>query len=409
VISDAHRTSSSHDSGEERLRLLVVGASTTPVCGVRDYAQVTGGALEETGADLEFVWWERDPGWSVSRTLSGRAAWLEQVAAACARRPDWVVWHYSVFAWGVHGVPTLVPGAARGLGRLGVPILLVAHELVFPFGRGGVKGRVWATTQRSALIRPLRVSNAVVVTTGERLRWLQTRRWLPRRPARFLPVCSNVPSVHNSSEGHISAQSSGALVVGVFGFGAVGALARETMGAVARLRADGREVHAVLIGAPGEKGAEADRWRTSASEAGIPDALTFTGVLPLGELARALAVADVVVLPDPAGPSSRRGTVAAALALAKPTVAVDGPERWEHLAQEGALALARPSSEGLAEALGSLIRSRERRRALGARAEAFYDRHMAPNILAQEMRRLVESDLPRARARIATPNPSPVQ
>jgi len=409
VISDAHRASSSLDSREESLRLLVVGASTTPVCGVRDYAQVTGRAFRETGADLEFVWWERNTGWSRSRTLSERAAWLEQVADASARRPDRIVWHYSVFAWGTHGVPTLVPGTARGLSRLGVPILLVAHELVFPFGRGGIRGRVWATTQRSALMWPLRVSNAVVVTTEDRLRWLQTRRWLPERPARFLPVCSNVPPGDSSSQTHSSAQSSRALVVGVFGFGAVGALARETMDAVARLRADVGEVRALLIGAPGEKGADADRWRASASEAGIPDALTFTGVLPLEELARALAGVDVLVLPDPAGPSSRRGTVAAALALAKPTVAVDGPERWEQLVEERALALARPSSEGLAEVTGSLIRSRDRRRALGAQAGAFYERLMAPNILAREMRRLVESDLPHARARISPPNPSPAQ
>jgi hypothetical protein len=407
VISDAHRTSSSLERREQSLRFLVVGASTTPVCGVRDYAQVTGGALQETGAELEFVWWERDAGWSRSRTRSERAAWLEQVAAPSGRRPDWIVWHYSVFAWGIHGVPTLVPGTARILSRLGVPILLVAHELVFPFGRGGVKGRVWATTQRPALTWPLRVSAAVVVTTEDRLRWLQTRRWLPTRPARFLPVCSNVPSGHSSSQTRSSAQSSRALVVGVFGFGAVGALARETMGAVARLRADGSEVRALLIGAPGEKGADADRWRASASEAGMPDALTFTGVLPLGELARALAGVDVVVLPDPAGPSSRRGTVAAALALAKPTVAVDGPERWEQLVQQRALAIARPSSEGLAEVIGSLIRSRNRRRALGARAEAFYERLMAPNILAQEMRQLVEVSPPRART--STPNPSVVQ
>src|SRR5262249_43166553 len=172
MIVEEHRASHRTRAGGASLRLLVVGASTTPVCGVRDYSRVVGDALRKAGVDVEVVWWERDPQWSVTRTLSEEETWLEQgEVRARSEHPDRIVWHYSVFAWAVAGVPLLAPGAARRLGRLGVPILLVAHELTFPFGRRGWKGTLWATTQRLALVWPLQASRFVVVTTEERRRW----------------------------------------------------------------------------------------------------------------------------------------------------------------------------------------------------------------------------------------------
>lgn len=377
-------------------RLLVVGVSTTPVCGVRDYSRVVGNALQDAGMDVEVVWWERDPRWSVTRTLSEQQAWLEQVEVrARSEQPDWIVWHYSVFAWAVAGVPLLAPGAARRLGRLGLPILLVAHELTFPFGRRGWKGLLWATTQRLALVWPLHASRFVVVTTEERRRWLESRRWLPSRPVRCLPVCSNLPAV--------AGPPSTGPVAGVVGFGTEGALAGETMQALARLRADGIDVRALLVGAPGEVGTAPDRWRAAAREARMTDALEFTGVLPAPELAAALAGTEVVILPDPGGPSSRRGVVAAALALAKPTVAVDGPETWQALVESGALSLASPSAEGLAEVLTTLLRDDERRRAMGARAAEFYERRMAPRVLATALRTLLEGELRAGEEAISRP------
>ena len=323
----ADRTPPLVRAGGEAPRLLVVGASTDPVCGVRDYARVVGDALRKTGAEVEFAWWERDLEWSLRSTRSAQKAWLEQVAdrVRCGR-PDWIVWHYSVFAWASRGIPLLTSGTARGLGRLGVPILLIAHELVFPFARLGWKGSIWAATQRFGLLWPVRASRAVIVTTQDRLGWLESRRWLPTRPARFLPVCSNLPTV--------AARPSDGDVAGVVGFGTERALAQETMQALARLRTDGIDLHARLIGAPGDVGDQADRWRAAAREVGMDGRLEFTGVVPAQALATFLTEAEVVILPDPGGPSSRRGVVAAALALAKPLVAVDGPERWQELVDD---------------------------------------------------------------------------
>ena len=73
----------------------------------------------------------------------------------------------------------------------------MAHELAYPWGRGGWRGRLWATTQRGALIELLRAAAAVIVTSEDQQRWLGPapgshgglRRWrrcsptCPRRAA----------------------------------------------------------------------------------------------------------------------------------------------------------------------------------------------------------------------------------
>jgi glycosyltransferase involved in cell wall biosynthesis len=263
----------------------------------------------------------------------------------------------------------------------------VAHELAFPFGRGGWKGRIWAASQRVALSWPIRVSSAVVVTTEERLRWLNSRRWLLGRRARFLPVCSNV-----CVDG-IRSHSASELVLGVFGFGAPETLAFETTSAVARLRSAGIDAHLLLVGAPGENGQQADRWRAAAEKAGVSEVFAFTGVLPLEELARELSGSDIVVLPDRGGPSSRKGTVAAALALGKAAVAVKGPEQWAELVDDKALVLVEPNCHALAQAFGELAGSDELRRAQGRRAAAFYERRMTPALLACATLSLLEHNL----------------
>jgi len=369
-------------------RLLVIGTSASEACGVRDYAHVVGRALREQGAHVEVEWWEQDVRWSFRTALEEHSRWLTRVAASVrTSSPDWIIWHYSVFLWGASGIPYLVPRTARRLGRTGVPILLVAHELAFPFGRGGWKGRIWAASQRVALSWPIRVSSAVVVTTEERLRWLNSRRWLPGRRARFLPVCSNV-----CVDG-IRSHSASELVLGVFGFGAPETLAFETTSAVARLRSAGIDAHLLLVGAPGENGQQADRWRAAAEKAGVSEVFAFTGVLPLEELARELSGSDIVVLPDRGGPSSRKGTVAAALALGKAAVAVKGPEQWAELVDDKALVLVEPNCHALAQAFGELAGSDELRRAQGRRAAAFYERRMTPALLACATLSLLEHNL----------------
>jgi glycosyltransferase involved in cell wall biosynthesis len=363
---------------DSELRIAVVGASSAPICGVRDYARVTGEAFAGLGVGVTMLWWERDDSWGVRKTLVEARRWLNEVDEAVERdRPDWILWQYSVFTWGLRGIPFLAPIAARRLRRTGRPLVPVLHELAFPFARGGLRGVAWAIAQRVALILVGRRSGAAIVTTEERARWLRSRRWIPRRPVTFLPVCSNLPL---ASLRYRTTQTPS---VGIFGYAAEGSLIDEVVGAFVRVSDAGTRVRLVLIGAPGDTGAIADGWRRSASRQGFT-LLEFTGVLAAPELATTVAATDVVLLADDGGPSARKGTLAAALALGKPIVAVDGPERWDSLVEEQAVQLASPTAEAIAAVLQPLLRDATARERQGARAAAFYRRWMTPERLARE-------------------------
>src|SRR4051794_11175781 len=127
--------------------LLGVGVSSQHPCGVHDYARVLAEALAARGAGVATVW--RD------RRRQSRGDWLAAIEEEARRtRPDWILWHYSVFEYGGHGIPYDAPVIARRLRWLGPRLALVVHEFALPFGRRGVRGLVHATSQR-AVLRPV--------------------------------------------------------------------------------------------------------------------------------------------------------------------------------------------------------------------------------------------------------------
>jgi glycosyltransferase involved in cell wall biosynthesis len=374
------------------VRLLIVGASSAQICGVRDYARVTEDALRAEGASTRFLWWERDAAWSPREAVARAKRWLDEVDRAVEEeRPDWIVWHYSVFTWGFGGIPVLARLIARRLARTGVPVLGVLHEFAFPFGAGGTRGTAWAVAQRLALRPVIRACARVTVTTEERAEWLRARRWLPQRPVSFLPVCSNLPAV---SSADAPAEN---LRVGVFGFADDRESADTVVGALAQLGDRGLRAQLVLVGAPGRESAAATTWRNAAAhEGGEP--VSFTGVLSPTELARELAALDLVVFVDGSGPSSRKTTLAACLALGRPVVAVDGPGRWERLVESGAVVVAPRSPEQLAAALEPLLQQAEGREAQGRRGERFYREWMAPEVLSRATLRFLAGSYSEAQA-----------
>jgi glycosyltransferase involved in cell wall biosynthesis len=103
----------------------------------------------------------------------------------------------------------------------------------------------------------------------------------------------------------------------------------------------------------------------------VEDALAFSGVLPPHELADALAACDVLLHPEPDGPTSRKGTLAASLASGAPVVALDGPRRWDELLSAEAAAVVAPSPASMAEAVARLLADEPMRLALGRRGAEF--------------------------------------
>jgi glycosyltransferase involved in cell wall biosynthesis len=330
---------------------------------------VLGRGLEQRGVSVSTAWW--DP------RVEDRETWLRRVEDAVRGRViDWIVWHYSVFEYGGHGIPYDVPSIARRLRRLGPRMALVAHEYAFPFGRRGLRGTIHAVSQRAVLRPLLGRADAVLVTVDAR----RERLARFRKPIATQPVFSNLPP---ASSGHVDPGT-----IGVFGYGSEDFHADLTARAIAALD---RDVRVILLGAPGPGTPAARRWHGAFAAAGRADALELTGILPPDEAARRLGSVEVVLFPDRWGPSSRKGTLAAALAAGAPVVALDGPERSEDLVAAEAVVLALPEPKAIATRVAELLDDDWRRRRQGRLGASFYEENLSPARAADTLLELLSS------------------
>jgi glycosyltransferase involved in cell wall biosynthesis len=353
------------------VRLAVVGISVRSTCGVRDHASLLAGALEAEGMSCSLHWLSREHldlrgARAELRAWSGRLATeLEQ------RRPDAVLLHYSPFAYSHRGLPVFVHTVLSSVAAAGAPTLTIAHELAYPWGLGGWRGRLWAASQRACVLELMRASAAVVATTDYEQRWLASRAWLPTRPTLVAPVFSNLPPPSAGSR-----RSHAGRVMGLFGYAYEGAAVPLVLDALALLRRRGMELRLVLLGAPGRSSPTAQQWLLVARERGVEDLLSFVGPLPAQELSDELAACDVLVSCPRSGPTSRKGTLAGSLASGTPVVAIDGPRTWTELLRARAAEVVQPSPEALADSLQALLSDEQRRLALGARGRSFAESHM---------------------------------
>lgn len=343
------------------MRLLVIGASTEPVCGVRDCARTLEPALVAAGADVATVWWERGGG-ETAKAFGGRAA-----AGAQAHRADAILWHYSVFAYGSRGIPHDVPGLARSLSRW--PLVGLLHELMGGSEGRGLRGRSQVAAQRIVLRRLCRSLAAAVVTTDERLDLLPDRL-----PAVAIPVPSNIEPLVAPLHAPRAAPH-----VGVFGFRSDLVATDIVVAGVASV--DGASL--VLLGAPGADSPAGARWRDAAATAGCQ--IEFTGILEPGVLSQRLSSLDAIVFPDPSGPTARRGTLAAALAHGRPVIGFAGPRRWRSLEEAGAARLVPLDAERLTAELRRLAADPAASASQGTAGRAFYERTMSPGVVATQL------------------------
>jgi glycosyltransferase involved in cell wall biosynthesis len=148
----------------------------------------------------------------------------------------------------------------------------------------------------------------------------------------------------------------------------------------------GRQVRVVLVGAPGRGSDAGRRWLEAFREANCADALMFTGVLSLEELAREIDDVDIFVFPEANGPESRRGTLAAELAAGKAVIAFDGNDRWGLLVSEQALAVIEPDARALVAAIERFVSDPRELQDQERRAAAFYRLHMSPSVVADRLK-----------------------
>ncbi len=373
--------------------------SIGPTCGARDHALLLAEGLSREGVSCSLHWLDRRE----EAVRGGGAeirAWAQALGGELAReRPGAILLHYSVFAYSHRGLPLFVAPALAVLRRSGIPVVTVLHEYVYPWRHGGLRGKVWALTQRALLIDVMRSSAAVLLTTDFRARWLASRAWLPRRPAAVAPVFSNLPPPLAGSPLAASRLPPALAeppadrtqpVLGLFGYSYQGAALSLALDAIGLLVRRGVAPRLVLLGAPGRTSAMAGTWLREARTRGIEHALEFSDTLPAQDLSNALAACDLLLFADAAGPSARKGTLAASLASGRPVLAIDGPRRWLELVWAEAALVVEPTAPALAEAMQELLGDDAAREALGARGRAFAEERMGVARTAEAVRRLLD-------------------
>ncbi len=404
------------------LRVAVLGMSMGPTCGARDHALLLAEGLSREEVCCTLHWLDRR-----EQSLRGGGAeiraWVQALGGELAReRPDAILLHYSVFAFSHRGLPLFVAPVLAGLRRSGIPAVTVLHEYAYPWRHGGLRGKVWAITQRALLIDVMRSSAAVLLTTDFRARWLESRPWLPRQQAAFAPVFSNLPPpaggpsaglfpTPSGSPGYrldpashlpradpaahmprASAPSSQLAqpVLGLFGYSYQGAALALVLDAIVLLAKHGVAPRLALLGAPGRTSEVAGTWLREARARGIEHALEFSDTLPAQDLSNALAACDLLLFVDAAGPSSRKGTLAASLASGRPVLAIDGPRRWLELVWAEAALVLEPTAPALSDAIRELLGDDAARQALGARGRAFAEERMGVARTAEAVRKLLD-------------------
>lgn len=368
------------------LRALVVGMSDTPICGARDHASVLVAELESRGMSCS-TWWLGDDRRSLLDGVRAVRAWVGELEARlAAEAPDLVLLHYSVFAFSYRGLPLFVHPVIAALRHARAPVVTVIHEAVYASRRGGPRGRLWAIAHRAALIEVMRCSAAVLVTADFRASWLGSRRWLATRPLAVAPVFSNLPVASAGSHGD---RVDG--LVGLFGYAYEGSAMTVVLDALALLRRrDLPAVRLVLLGAPGRDSAPGTAWHAAAVERGVGDAISFSGSLPAQELSDRLSACELLVFADLGGPSSRKGSLAAALASGSPVLALDGPYRWSELRDGDSIKLLERTPIALADAIAGLLSDRELKDDLGRRGRAFAEREMSVGRSAETLIELLD-------------------
>ena len=371
------------------LRAAVIGVSSTRTCGVRDHASLLAAALGAEDVVCSRHWLSRSDG-SIADGRATFKAWSEELETALREeRPDAVVLHYSVFSYAHRGIPLFVHRALAAPRAAGTPLVTVLHEYAYPWRFGGPRGAVWAVTQRTVLLDVMRASAGVLVTAPARAEWLSSRRWLPSREIAFAPVFANLPSPSASAD---AAQREGH-VAGLFGYAYEGADRDLVLDALGILRDADPAIRLRLLGAPGADGPAAEAWLAGARSRGLEQALSFSGVLAAQDLIDELAGCDVLLHPEPSGPTSRKGTLAGSLASGRPVVALDGPRSWRELRDREAALIVAPRAAALADGVASLLRDRDRADQLGARGREFAEREMGVQRSARAVRGLLDSAL----------------
>ncbi|MGI9119207.1 MAG: glycosyltransferase [Acidimicrobiales bacterium] len=360
------------------LPLTMVGAAPCGTSGVRDYSRVLARELGNRGLEVTEAWVENDGG-KLCRAISSSTALL--MLAVALPRPRHILWHYSPVPYSFRGLPG--PGVLLGriLRRRGSHVVTILHELAYSRSNGvtPVSRRVQSWAQHAALAIVLWGSDRIVVTTQHRLGQLAELGYTEPM-VHLIPVFATVPIVDLQPAANPLVTQHGALTVGVPAYSGDGTRPDVMLRAVSLLGPD--RLRLLLIGAPGPDSPAGQEWRRLAHVFGVDSCLTFTGLLEPEEYGRRLAATDLVVLVNEEGPSTRKTSLAGALAHGLPVVSLDGPNRSQTLVDDQAVRVVPPEPAALAAVLLELWDSPRERSTLGAAGRTYYQLHLALDVAA---------------------------
>jgi glycosyltransferase involved in cell wall biosynthesis len=285
-----------------------------------------------------------------------------------------------------------VPGAIGGVNpsfvhwvtRLDAPLWVMFHEVVYPFERGQrLRLSAYAAATRAMAAWILRHADQVLVSTPYWERFLVP---LGARTAPiWMPVTSNVPTGEPTSA-ELEAFRDAHRIPGnapvVAHFSTFNSLVTRMLAPALRsILARAPQLHVLLIG------------RNSQQFAATLDPETSTRVHAVGELseadvARALSLADVVLLPFPDGVTGRRTTMMAALGLGKAVVTNAGEHSESVWSREGCVVLTDGETDALAAEVITLLENPERRNELERRARRVYGERFSVEALVPRLRAL---------------------
>ena len=271
-------------------------------------------------------------------------------------RPDAILWQYNPFEIGRRGLAPSAGRLARALAAT-APLTVYFHELWFPWGRNGLKGLLWAVTQRLQARGVLKAARRWIVTTESRERALSDPK------ATRIPVGTNVePTGERAAVG-------GDFVLAHLGSTGPGRDLRPAYDAIARLRAEGIDARLLLAGDTGPLDIPP----------AILDAVITTGTTAHArDLSPYLAAAHAYLHADPVGPSAgRRTSIVAALAHGLPVIAYRGPDHASELVDGTNIILVEPDGTALADAVRSLIADPARAREIGEAGRRTFEDHFS--------------------------------
>jgi len=270
----------------------------------------------------------------------------------------------------------------RWLGQrrdVGDSVAVMFHEPYFYFGWRAPRRNALALVQRAMAALLLRAADEVYVSTSAWNRYLTPfAPWSAPRPI-TAPIPSTIPVRAKLLTRRPTK------VVGHFGsYGAdIAPLLRDTL---VRLLESDREVSVLCMG----RGSE-EFVRELSSNGVLSSRLRSTGYVSRGDVASAIAACDLMLQPYPDGVTTRRTTVMAGLANARPVLTTTGALTEAVWHTTRAVAVEPVDAEALAEAAGALLRNPTRLADLATRGEAAYRAHFAIEHTIAQLRRSREN------------------